>query len=132
MAADPSHDRRATTRLSLTGEVVGRMASGTVVPVVDLSTQGALIEAYSAMRPGTVHPLRLQLGPRDEVTVQARVVRSFIHRFDNQARGDAVVLYRVAVEFRDLQPAERQALERALSTLRYAPVDDDDDFDTDL
>jgi hypothetical protein len=132
MAADPTHDRRASSRLPLAGEVVGRMASGTVVPVVDLSAQGALIETYAAMRPGTVHPIRLQLGPRDEVTVQARVVRSFIHRFDNQARGEAVVLYRVAVEFRDLRPAEQQTLERALSSLRYSPVDEDDDFDTDL
>jgi hypothetical protein len=130
-AADPLRERRSNSRLSLNGEVVARMQNGTVIPVVDLSLAGALIEVYSVLRPGSVHPLRLQLGPREEITLQARVVRSFIHRFDNQARGEAIVLYRVAVEFGELDGAERAALERRISSLKYAPVDDDD-FDTDL
>jgi PilZ domain-containing protein len=130
-AADSPRERRSTSRLSLNGEVVARMQNGTVIPVVDLSLAGALIEVHTALRPGSVHPLRLQLGPREEITLQARVVRSFIHRFDNQTRGEAIVLYRVAVEFGDVQGAERAAMERRLSSLRYTPVDGDD-FDTEL
>jgi hypothetical protein len=130
-AADSLRERRSTSRLALHGEVLGRMPSGAVVPVVDLSPTGALLEVYSVLRPGSVHGLRLQLGPREEVAVQARVVRSFIHRFDNQARGETVVLYRVAVEFTDLRAAEKAALERRLSLLKDAPPDEDD-FDQDL
>jgi PilZ domain-containing protein len=130
-AADRLRDRRSTSRLALNGEVVGRMPSGAVVPLVDLSPNGALLEVYTVLRPGSVHALRLQLGSREEVTIQARVVRSFIHRFDNQARGEAMVLYRVAVEFVELRPPERAALEQSLSSLKYAPASDDD-FDTDL
>jgi hypothetical protein len=129
-AAQRRRERRARSRLALSGEIVARMQNGATVPVVDLSPAGALIEVHSALRPGHVIPLRLHLG-REEATVQAQVVRSFIHRFDNQPGGETTVLYRVAVEFVDLRAADRAALERRLSSLKYSPVDDDD-FDTDL
>lgn len=130
-AADSRRERRAAGRLAVNGDVQARMQTGAVVPVVDLSPTGALLEVYTVLRPGSVHPLRLNIGVRDELAILIRVVRSFIHRFDHQGRGEAQVLYRVAVEFVDMRPMEETVLERWLSSLRYTAVDGGD-FDTDL
>jgi hypothetical protein len=104
-------DRRVRARVALNGEVLGKIHTTAVAPVIDLSEAGALVEVRSVLRPGAVHTLRLPLAAGGELNLRARVVRSFIHGFERTGAPDETpVRYRAALEFIDLTEQDRAAL----------------------
>src|SRR5262245_38190704 len=121
-------DRRNRVRVSLNGEVLGKINTSTAAPIIDLSENGALIEVQTVLRPGAIHTLRLPLVEDRDLVLRCRVVRSFIHGFDRQSGEEAAVRYRAAVEFVGLADEERDFLREHIRR-RTTP---NDDFDLEL
>lgn len=92
------------------GQVQGRIHTVASAPVLDLSEAGALLEVSCVLRPGSIHVLRLSLGPNRQLTISSRVVRSYAHHLEPRGEGEAVVQYRAAVEFVDIPEQHRQAI----------------------
>jgi hypothetical protein len=107
-------ERRGRARVTVHGEVLGRIHATSSAPVINLSETGALVEVDCVLRPGTVQVLRLPLPGAGELTLRCRVVRSFIHGFDPAAGEESVVRYRAALEFVSLSDEERAALRARL------------------
>lgn len=117
MAAFAGKDRRVRARVALHGEVLGRIHTATAAPVIDLSENGALIEVPCVLRPGTAYTLRLPLSDGTELSLRCRVVRSYIHGFDQQAKDDeSRVRYRAALVFTDLVATDRAAIRRQIES----------------
>ena len=109
-------DRRVRARVALNGEVLGKIHTTALAPVIDLSETGALVEVRSVLRPGAVHSLRLPLPSGGELTLRGRVVRSFIHGFERTgAAAETPVRYRAALEFLDLSDQDRAAIRQHLA-----------------
>lgn len=112
--AKEKSNRRKWERVTLGGEVVGRIHTVAAAPVLDLSENGALLEVPCSLRPGTLYALRLLLGPGRQLGLRCRVVRSYIHGFEPKTGGESMVKYRAAVEFVDLQETERTVIQHHL------------------
>jgi len=109
-------DRRIRARVALNGEVVGKIHTSAIAPVIDLSETGALVEVRSVLRPGAVHTLRLPLPAGGELTLRAQVVRSFIHGFERSGTAEETpVRYRAALTFIDLTDHDRAAIRQHLA-----------------
>jgi PilZ domain len=107
-------ERRSRARVVVLGNLVGTIHTSYPASVVNLSETGALIEADSVLRPGTVHMLRLPLAGTEELTLRCRVVRSFVYGVERP--GESTVQYRAALEFVALTDAERAGLRKQLGT----------------
>jgi hypothetical protein len=103
-------ERRKRVRVTVSGEVQGRIHTVQAAPVLDISETGALLEVPCSLRPGAVYLLHLPIegGP---LTLQSRVVRSFVHGLTKKADGETVVQYRTAVEFLGLTDTARARLQ---------------------
>jgi hypothetical protein len=130
---DPK-DRRRQIRVSLNGEVLGRIHTVTGAPVVNISETGALLEVACVLRPGTVYSLRLALGTEargdpdtaePQMTFKSRVVRCYVHGFQPNAAGEQAVRYRAAVEFLALSEQDKSLLREHLERWRKAEVGSD-------
>ena len=122
LANPPRKDRRLRTRVAVHGEVLGKIDGTSAAPVVNLSETGALVEVECVLRPGTVQMLRLPLRGSGELTLRCRVVRSFIHGFDD-AGEESVVRYRAALEFIGLSDEERAAVREECVQLKGGTTD---------
>jgi hypothetical protein len=105
-----AEERRKRTRVSVAGEVEGRINSISSAPVLNLSENGALLEVYSVLRPGSFYMLRVPLSHGDQVNLKSRVVRSYVHTVETNNEGESVVHYRAAVEFVSCSEEDRAAL----------------------
>ena len=110
-------DRRKRPRVSLNGEVQGRIHTVASAPVLNLSEDGAMLEVACSLRVGTFYMLRLQLKRGAELLLRSRIVRSAVHGFEIKAGGESLVKYRTAVEFVDLTDPQRKALQGYLAGL---------------
>jgi len=81
--------------------------------LVDLSATGALLEHAESVRPGGFCELVIQ-DERKEFRLQCRIVRSVVTR-PSQVPDPRKISYHTGVEFSDLTPAQREALEALLS-----------------
>lgn len=110
MAEEDGRERRKRPRVSVQGEVLGRIHTSSSAPILDLSETGALLEVSSVLRPGSIYVLRLPLGPEKVMSLRCRVVRSYVHGFQPQKGGETLVRYRAAVEFIETTPQDRTQL----------------------
>jgi PilZ domain len=127
-------DRRRRIRVTLNGEVLGRIHTVTGAPLVNISETGALLEVACVLRPGTVYALKLPLGvePRGpgepaepQLTLKSRVVRCYVHGFQSRSAGEQAVTYRAAVEFVALSEEERSLLRGHLERWQQGQVGSD-------
>ena len=98
------------------GEVMGSIHTVASAPFVDLSLNGALLEANCALKPNSFYRLRFVLPVGRELVLKTRVVRSAIHEFRPGPKGEKELVYRTAVEFIDVPDADREALEAHLGS----------------
>jgi hypothetical protein len=110
-------DRRRRPRVSLRGEVQGRIHTVALAPIIDLSHDGALLEVACSLHPGSVYALRLPLHDHGALTLKSRVIRSAVHGFEIKAGGESLLRYRTAVEFVEVSPEQRSVLEREIVAL---------------
>lgn len=92
-------ERRHCPRLSLSGEVQGKVRTMSAVPVIDLSASGALLEAHFALNPCGLYWVQLAFNRTERLDLRCRVVRSYVHDFDRNERGERVLKFRAGVEF---------------------------------
>jgi hypothetical protein len=107
-------ERRRHPRVPVHGEVSGSIHTVASAPFVDLSETGALLEVSCALKPGSFYRLKFTVPGGGDVSLKARVVRSFVQGFQPGAKGESVLMYRTAVEFVDIGEAERAVLRRHL------------------
>lgn len=117
MAEEDGRERRKRPRVSVHGEVQGRIHTSSSAPILDLSETGALLEVSSVLRPGSIYALRLPIGPEGVLNLRSRVVRSYVHGFQPQKGGETLVRYRAAVEFIDVSSQDRALLRSHLDGL---------------
>lgn len=110
MAEEGGRERRKRPRVSVQGEVLGRIHTSSSAPILDLSETGALLEVSSVLRPGSIYAVRLPVGPDSVLSLRGRVVRSYVHGFRPQKGGETLVRYRAALEFVETTPQDRALL----------------------
>lgn len=110
-------DRRRHPRIDLKGEVSGRIHTIASAPVVNLSASGALLEVPCVLKPRSTYTLRLAFGTSQHLDVKVRVIRSYVHGFDRNEKGENVIKYRAAVEFLGLPDSQRVALEQFIGQM---------------
>ena len=96
-----SGERRKQLRVPAKGGVRGKIHTAASVPVLDLSMSGALLEVPCTLKVGEIYTLRLAIRP-DVLAIKSKVVRSYVHGFDKNERGEMVIKYRAAIQFLDL------------------------------
>lgn len=99
----------------MNGEVQGKIHTVTSAPVLDISEHGALLEIPCALRPGSLYTLRIPFGQGPELGLRTRVVRSYVHGFEQKPGGEAAVKYRTAVEFVALSEHEQRLLQQRIA-----------------
>jgi hypothetical protein len=123
MSERRGEERRRRARVSLSGEVQGRIHTVQAAPILDISETGALIEVPCSLRPGNVYLLHLQLGDATLV-LHSRVARCYVHGIERRGEGETRVRYRTAVQFMNLGDTERAALRDHIGL--YAATFDED------
>ena len=113
-------DRRRHPRVALGGEVRGKIHTVASAPVVNLSVTGALVEVPCTLRVGAAYTIRLAIGQDKFIDVKGKVVRSYVHGFDKNEKGETVIKYRAAVQFLDLPDKQKTELERFLQGIGNA------------
>jgi hypothetical protein len=103
-------DRRGRLRFELVGELAASLKTIEVLSVRDISWKGALVESAVPLPVESVQTLRFVSGDiSGEITARVRHVT----RTDETDDSD---LYRIGLEFLDLQPAMREELGRLSGT----------------
>ena len=103
-------DRRGRLRFELVGELAASLRTVEVLSVRDISWKGALVESAVSLPVESVQTLRFVSGDLSgEITARVRHV--------TLADGvEGSELYRIGLEFLDLQPAMREELGRLSGT----------------
>ncbi|MFQ5801567.1 MAG: PilZ domain-containing protein [Candidatus Methylomirabilales bacterium] len=109
--------KRRYNRYEVEGQVAGHIGHIPKVSLINVSTDGALIEHSKIVRPGTLCFLTL-LFPGKESTLKCRVVRSALHRSEVLTSGERDVIYRSGVEFLDASEAARQLINEYIDSLK--------------
>jgi hypothetical protein len=94
----------------------------TAAPVIDLSIEGALLEVPCTLKPRTIYTLRLATGPAQHLELKGKVVRSYVHGFERNERGETVIKYRAAIQFVESPDAQKQLLEQLVKRLEQVAV----------
>ena len=115
-------ERRKYPRVPLKGEVKGKIHTVSAAPVIDLSVEGALLEVPCVLEPKTTYTLRLAVGPTEQLEVKGRVIRSYVHGFERNERGETVIKYRAAVQFQAVGDAQKEALYQVVERLSQIAV----------
>ena len=115
-------ERRKYPRIPLKGEVKGKIHTVSAAPVVDLSVEGALLEVPCALKPKTLYTLRLAVGPTEQLQIKGKVIRSYVHGFERNERGETVIKYRAAVQFQDIADAQKETLHKTVERLSQMAV----------
>jgi len=123
MAGDwDGRERRKHPRVPLKGEVKGKIHTVSSAPVIDLSVEGALLEVPCALTPKTMYTMRLALSPTQHLEIKTKVIRSYVHGFERNAKGETVIKYRAAVQFQAIPDALKEALYQAVQRLSQKTV----------
>jgi hypothetical protein len=115
-------ERRKYPRVPLKGEVKGKIHTVSAAPVIDLSVEGALLEVPCVLEPRTTYTLRLAVGLTEQLEVKAKVIRSYVHGFERNERGETVIKYRAAIQFQAVGDAQKEALHQAVERLSQIAV----------
>ncbi len=115
-------ERRKYPRVPLKGEVKGKIHTVSAAPVIDLSVEGALLEVPCVLEPKTTYTLRLAIGPTEQLEVKGKVIRSYVHGFERNERGETVIKYRAAVQFQAVDDAQKEALHQVVERLSQIAV----------
>jgi hypothetical protein len=107
---DDRADRRRWPRVPVLGQAHGRIYTEAAAPILDLSEGGALLDVPCALRPRSLHSLRLALEDGQVVSLMASVVRSHAHLIEPIGSGESRVRYRAAVQFVGISDATRELL----------------------
>jgi hypothetical protein len=113
-------DKRRHPRVALGGEVRGKIHTVASAPVINLSMVGALVEVPCTLQVGAAYTMRLAIGPGMFVDVKGKVVRSYVHGFDKNEKGETVIKYRAAVQFLGLPDEHQMRLERFIQEIGNA------------
>ena len=100
--------------MSLNGEVRGRIHTVASAPVINISVSGALLEVPCTLQVGTLYTLRLAIQSGDILEIKGRIIRSYVHGFAKNEKGESVIKYRAAVQYHNLSDPNRYALESFL------------------
>jgi hypothetical protein len=112
-------ERRKRPRVPLQkGDISGRIHTITAAPIVDISETGALLDVGASLRPGTVYVMRLSFGADLHLSLRTRVVRTYVHTFQSNEKGESVVAYRCAVEFVDVSDTDREMLRAHIDSIQ--------------
>ena len=123
MAEDwDGRERRKHPRVPLKGEVKGKIHTVSAALVIDLSVEGALLEVPCVLQPKTVYNLRLAVGPTEQLEVKGKVIRSYVHGFERNERGETVIKYRAAVQFQAVGDAQKETLQKTIERLSQITV----------
>ena len=115
-------ERRKHPRVPLKGEVKGKIHTVSSAPVIDLSVEGALLEVPCALTPKTLYTMRLALSPTQHLEIKGKVIRSYVHGFERNERGETVIKYRAAVQFQAIPDDHKEALYLAVQKLSQNAV----------
>jgi c-di-GMP-binding flagellar brake protein YcgR len=110
-------ERRKHPRVPLKGEVKGKIHTVSSAPVIDLSVEGALLEVPCALKPKTLYTMRLAISPTEHLEVKGKVIRSYVHGFERNEKGETVIKYRAAVQFQAIADAHKETLYRVVQRL---------------
>ncbi len=108
--------------MNVNGEVRGKIHTEASAPVINLSLTGALLEVPCTLQVGAFYTLRLALHRDRFVDVKGKVVRSYVHGFDKNEKGEMVIKYRAAIQFQSVGDAQNEALEKFLQGMEHAAV----------
>jgi hypothetical protein len=64
--------------------------------------------------------MRLALGPDRVVDVKGKVVRSYVHGFDQNTKGETVIKYRAAVQFHAIAEDHQMTLQQFIQGMANA------------
>lgn len=115
-------ERRKHPRVPLKGEVKGKIHTVSSAPVIDLSVEGALLEVPCALTPKSLYTMRLALSPTQHLEIKSKVVRSYVHGFERNARGETVIKYRAAVQFQAVPDNHKEALYQIVQRLSQSTL----------
>jgi hypothetical protein len=115
-------ERRKHPRIPLKGEVKGKIHTVSAAPVIDLSVEGALLEVPCVLKPKSMYTMRLAISPTQHLEVKGKVIRSYVHGFERNERGETVIKYRAAVQFQAVPDAQREALHQVVQRLSQNAV----------
>ena len=101
-------DQRQRLRIPLPNALTGEVTVYRPLTVSDLSPQGARVETPEPLRVNSVRAFRLNLGEQT-VVLKGRVCHATVRAIDDQR-----VVYTSGVEFIDVAPQARMAIERFL------------------
>lgn len=104
-------ERRRHPRVSLDGEVRGRIHTVASAPVINISLAGALLEVPCTLSVGASYTVRLAINRNEILEIKGRIVRSYVHGFAKNDKGETVINYRAAVHFQGLPDAVRATLQ---------------------
>lgn len=110
-------ERRKHPRVPLKGEVKGKIHTVSSAPVIDLSVEGALLEVPCALTPKSMYTMRLALSPTQHLEIKSKVIRSYVHGFERNAKGETVIKYRAAVQFQAIPDEHKEALYQVVQKL---------------
>ncbi|HLE21062.1 MAG TPA: PilZ domain-containing protein [Vicinamibacteria bacterium] len=110
-------ERRKHPRIPLKGEVKGKIHTVSSAPVIDLSVEGALLEVPCALKPKSLYTMRLAISPTEHLEIKGKVIRSYVHGFERNERGETVVKYRAAVQFQAISDSHKETLYRVVQRL---------------
>ena len=115
-------ERRKHPRVPLKGEVKGKIHTVSSAPVIDLAVEGALLEVPCALTPKTLYTMRLALSPTQHLEIKGKVIRSYVHGFERNERGETVIKYRAAIQFQSIADDHKEALYQAVQRLSQNAV----------
>jgi hypothetical protein len=115
-------NRRRHPRVALEGKVRGKIHTVASAPVVNLSLTGALLEVPCTLQVGTGYTMHLAIGAAGVVDVKGKVVRSYVHGFEKNEKGETVIKYRAAVQFQIVPEEHQTKLQRFIQGMGKAEL----------
>ena len=115
-------ERRRFPRWRAGGWLSGWIGNTHKVSVVDISVGGALIEHSYIIRPGTMTILTLLLC-REKVSVECRVIRTVVYRYDTWPGGERNCVYRTGLELIDVSEDSRREIGGYIRSLQASTND---------
>ena len=106
-------DRRVTPRLSLHGTLAGELSVLAPVSIREIGPSGVRLDSAYPLLVDSVHDLRLHLED-DVIVVKGRVVHCQIANIGKDA-----VIYRAGLEFIDVPPHTKAAIDAYVLGLQY-------------
>ena len=109
-----TNPKRGAERVQIPGQVTGEVTVYEPMAIIDLSSQGALVETTFALHLDSLHEFRLSLGTRS-VIVKARIAHCQI---GNLTEGG--VLYRSGIEFVEVTEHALSAIHAFVEAQKFA------------